>query len=298
MEIDQALRRLGGVATHAQLVCVTSRSAVRRALRRGAVVRDARGRYALPVTAEALRTANALTGVVSHRSAALHRGWQVKLAPPKPEVTVRRKRHLRQGQRDLATVHWADLEPHEVEGLVTSVERTLVDCLRTLPFDEALAIADSALRQGAVSKRRLVAVADGVRGAGAAQVRRVADHASNLAANPFESVLRAIALDVEGLDLQPQLTIRDADGHGRPDLVDRTRRLVVEAESHSWHSRRGALRRDCRRYTKLVLLGWRVLRFAWEDVMHHPDYVRACLERAVADADRQAEPPSRRRRAA
>ncbi|MFP5253237.1 MAG: hypothetical protein ACLGH4_05525 [Actinomycetes bacterium] len=57
---------------------------------------------------------------------------------------------------------------------------------------------------------------------------------------------------------------------------------MVECESHSWHSRRGALRRDCRRYTKLVLLGWPVLRFAWEDVMFHPDYVRECLEAAAA----------------
>jgi len=64
--------------------------------------------------------------------------------------------------------------------------------------------------------------------------------------------------------------------------VDRERRLVVEAESHSFHSRRGALRRDCRRYTKLVLLGWRVLRFAWEDVMFEQGYVRECLEEMAA----------------
>ena len=84
-----------------------------------------------------------------------------------------------------------------------------------------------------------------------------------MAANPFESVPWAIGLDVPGLALRAQVVIRDGEGAGRPDLVDESQRLVVEAESHSWHSRRGALRRDCRRCTKLVLLGWRVLRFAW-----------------------------------
>jgi very-short-patch-repair endonuclease len=88
--------------------------------------------------------------------------------------------------------------------------------------------------------------------------------------------------------LQPQVVIADREGRGRADLVDVQRRLVVEAESHTWHSRRGALRRDCRRYTKLTLLGWRVLRFAWEDVMFHPDYVRECLEAAVGLVDGRA----------
>jgi hypothetical protein len=36
-----------------------------------------------------------------------------------------------------------------------------------------------------------------------------------------------------------------------------------------------------------VLLGWRVLRFAWEDVMFFPDYVRECLVQAAAP-DRDA----------
>lgn len=215
------------------------------------------------------------------------------MVPDLPDVTVRAKRHLAEGQSQGVEPHWSDLAPHEVRQGVTTVERTLVDCLRSLPFDEALAIADSALRHRSISKARLVDLAAGMRGRGAAQARRVAREATPLAANPFESVARAIGLDVEGLDLEPQVVIRDRTGRGRADLVDRSRRLVVECESHSWHSKRGALRRDCRRYTKLVLLGWRVLRFAWEDVMFHPDYVRECLEAAaglVAEQENTASP--------
>jgi very-short-patch-repair endonuclease len=288
MDLVQKLTRLGGVATRRALVRATSRAEFDRAVLRSDIVRDAYGRYALPVADDALRAANRLSGVVSHRSAALHWGWEVKTVPERPDVTVARKRHLLPHQAGDVDLHWYDVEPDEVVGLVTSREQTLVDCMRSLAFDEALAIADSALRHGDITKARLLELADSVKGPGAPQARRVAREATHLAANPFESALRAIGLDVPGLRLEPQVVIADKEGRGRADLVDRERRWVVEAESHSWHSKRGALRRDCRRYTKLVLLGWRVLRFAWEDVMFHPDYVRQCLEAAAAVAPRQA----------
>ena len=292
MTLTQILLRFGGVATRASLVRASSRKEFDAAVARGDIVRDSYGRYALPVADEALRAANRLSGVVSHRSAALHWGWEVKAVPDQPDVTIRRKRHLADGQADGVALHWADLKPDEMADMVTSVDRTLVDCVRSLPFDEALAVADSALRHRSITKAWLAQLADGIVGPGAPQARRVAREATHLAANPFESVLRAIALDVPGIDLKPQVVIADEQGQGRADLVDRKRRWVVEAESHSWHSRRGALRRDCRRYTKLVLLRWRVLRFAWEDVMFHPDYVRECLIAAADCASRQADPAS------
>ena len=288
MNVAQVLQRVGGVASRKVLVQATSRSELRRAVARGEVVRDAHGRYALPVADDALRAANALSGVASHRTAALRWGWEVKTVPERPDVTVRRKRHLAKGQEQGVTLHWADLSASQIDGHATSREQTLVDCMRSLPFDEALAIADSALRHRSITKARLIELADAIKGPGAPQARRVAREATHLAANPFESALRAIGLGVPGLHLEPQVVIADQDGRGRADLVDRERRWVVEAESHSWHSKRGALRRDCRRYTKLVLLGWRVLRFAWEDVMFQPDYVRACLVSAADVTDQQA----------
>ena len=63
----------------------------------------------------------------------------------------------------------------------------------------------------------------------------------------------------------------------RPDLVDEDLRIVLEADSFEWHGKRASLRRDCRRYNLLVVDGWLVLRFAWEDVMHDQEFVRAVL---------------------
>jgi very-short-patch-repair endonuclease len=163
--------------------------------------------------------------------------------------------------------------------------RTVLDCALTLPFDEALVVADSALRQEDLTATSLSEAAARLRGAGRVRATRIAAAASPLAANPFESVLRAIALEVPGLSVVPQVSIAAPGFFARPDLVDVERRLVLEADSHAWHSSRSALRRDCRRYNGLVLLGWTVLRFTWEDVMAYPDLVTDDLVRAVEHAE-------------
>jgi very-short-patch-repair endonuclease len=277
VDVRLELARLGGVAVRGELVAVTSRADVDRALRSGEVVRVARGRYALPVVDDAVGVAHALGGAVSHLSAALHWGWEVKTPARLPDVTVPRHRRLPPGPPG-ATLHWADLSADELAGPVTTPRRTLVDCLRHLPFDEALAVADSALRHESLDQDMLAEMAAAVRGPGSAAARRVAAHASGLAANPFESVLRAIAVDVRGLRLAPQVPVRAPGFWVQPDLVDEERRVVVEADSFAWHGDRRALREDARRYNNLVVRGWRVLRFAWEDVMHDPSYVRSTLE--------------------
>jgi very-short-patch-repair endonuclease len=116
----------------------------------------------------------------------------------------------------------------------------------------------------------------------------VASQASPLAANPFESMLRAIAIEA-GLSARPQVGIslgEDAVVH--PDVVDSGRRIVLEADSWEFHAGRDAHARDCRRYTLLVVHGWTVLRFTWRQVMHDPDFVRWCLVSLVEGAPREA----------
>jgi very-short-patch-repair endonuclease len=81
-----------------------------------------------------------------------------------------------------------------------------------------------------------------------------------------------------GLSVRPQVWI----GNVRPDLVDEELRIVLEADSFEWHGGRAALKRDARRYNLLVVDGWLVLRFAWEDVMFDQRYVRSVLLRLVA----------------
>ena len=164
--------------------------------------------------------------------------------------------------------------------MATSRELTLAQCVRSLPEDEALAIADSALRHGeeAIVKRLIVSA----RGPGRPRMVRVLQAADGRAENPFESVLRSICLAVPGLRVVPQVPITSVEPAVRPDLVDEDLRIVIEADSFAWHGGRADLRRDARRYDLLVADRWVVLRFAWEDVMFDPGFVRSVIEGVVA----------------
>lgn len=270
MDPVAALERLGGAASSRQLLRLTTRRRLRRALARGRVERPARGRYVLPTAADAQRAAARLTAVVCLRSAAAHHGWELKIQPPQPELMVRRGRKLAPQQRAGVAIHWANLAEDQVRDGVTTPLRTVLDCSRILPFDEALAIADSALRSGLVTREELDDL--DVRGAGAAAVRRVLRCADSRAANPFESVLRALCIEA-GLSVEPQATVHLGTGEVQPDLVCRLLLLVIEADSWTFHASRKAHRRDCARYNLLVVRGWRVLRFTWEQVMHDQAYV-------------------------
>ena len=68
----------------------------------------------------------------------------------------------------------------------TRAARTVIDCARDCPFDEALTVADSALRHGHVTREELTRWAELVPSTGRRACLRVAREASGLAANPFE----------------------------------------------------------------------------------------------------------------
>lgn len=265
---------LGGVASRRRLEAMTSRRAVARALVSGDVVAASRSVCRLADLDRSLARATDLGGRVAVVSAAVAHGWEVAAVPDRPWVMLDHSAH-RARAVDVHLV-WGDLR--DEPGLVTSERRTLLDCARRLPFAQALAVADSALRHGR-DLEEFAADATAVRGKGAAAAREVALHASPLAANPFESVLRALAIRA-GLDVRPQVELEVGDGERRvrPDLVDVGRRLVLEADSWEFHGSKQMFQQDCWRYTALVVDGWTVLRFTWWQVMFEPDWVLACLE--------------------
>lgn len=163
-------------------------------------------------------------------------------------------------------------------GLTTSPLATVLLCAQDLPFPDALSVADSALRHGDLTRDELRSAARTPR------QRRVAEYADGRAANPFESSLRAIAIE-EGLGVVPQYEIRARGLVIHPDLVDPIAGVVIEAESWEFHAAdKTAFDSDCERYTALVVTGWRVLRFTWHQVMRNPAYVRACLRELYTGA--------------
>ena len=271
-ELKAFVDEQGGLATAAQIITAFDRPRFERAVADGQVRRVARGRYATYAVDSARDAAVSLTGVVSGLSAAQWWDWEVKRQPERPVVTVPRNRSVR---RDGVVVQRRDLpEGAVVDGIVLSKAETVVDCARSLPFDEALAVADSALRDPTVTRAELLRAADASPRWGRAKVHRVVELADARADNPFESCVRALALDVPGLTLEPQVQV---DNVGWADLVDVRLRIVVECDSWAFHSGPDLFRRDVRRYTDMVRRGWLVVRFVWEDVTGRPDRVRDVL---------------------
>jgi hypothetical protein len=269
----EALERLGGTASAPALLALTSRKRLRTAVRNLRIRKAGRNRYVLPAADQARRAATLCGGYVTHLSAAMHWGWEVRQPPVLPQIGIPSGRAL--PRVGAATVRRLP-RGTATSGLATAPLATVLLCAQDLPFADALCVADSALRHGDVDRDELLAAARTPR------QRRVAEYADGRAANPFESSLRAIAIE-EGLGVIPQFEVRARGLVLHPDLVDPIAGVVIEAESWEFHGKeRAAFDADCERYTALVATGWRVLRFTWRQVMHDAPYVRACLRELYA----------------
>lgn len=241
MDLLTRVDRLGGVASWALLTHWHEPGEVLAAVEVGTLHRTRRGRYALPTADVARRAAHQLSAVVGLRSAAATWGWPLKTQPERPEIIVPRGRKVPPELQRAYAVRWRRLSDRDVASWRTTPLRTVIDCAREFPLDEALAVADSALRCGMVDHQELLLAAgrSPVRGRGRAE--HVAWHASPKPAGPFESVIRGLSLDIAGLRLRPQVLLKVAGRHVRPDLVDEHLRLIVEGDSHEFHTSRHLL---------------------------------------------------------
>lgn len=240
-----------------------------------------------PSTDEATRAAViGVRGTASHTSAAV--AWGIELVQRGPvEVTVPRDRS--RAAWPAAVVHRRDLPPHDVvmvDGLrLTTPLRTVLDLARSLPLEGAVAAADSALRQGLVTLDELLATGSALPAArGRARVCRVGSLVDPSSGSVLESVCRVL-FALAGLPTAlTQYAVRGPDGRllGRVDFAWPEHRLVVETDGYAFHADRRSYRDDRRRTNALVVAGWRVVRFTWEDVMHDPAHVVAVVRKALA----------------
>jgi very-short-patch-repair endonuclease len=273
--VVEVAMRCGGTVTWARLRRELPRRAIERALAEGLLDRVGRGAYALPKSPDALRAAVALGGVASHESAA--RLWFMDTLGAQQTAHITVPRRSRATSTSTAWLHWADLDERDVRGRVTSPLRTVLDCARSLPFADALAVADSALRRELVDVDELACVVARSRASGIRAARRVAAAADARAANQFESALRAIVIEAGLTGFVPQLRIETPHLVARVDLGDAELQIALEADSFEWHGSRSALDRDCRRYDELVRGNWLVLRFSWEAVMFDRPWVAGVI---------------------
>lgn len=279
----------GGLARRRDLAAAgVSRRALARALREGVVRQLAP--HVLGCSEQVdelpLRTAVLATGgVVSHQDAA--RLWGIELVEPAEGMHVTADRNTSRRRHAGTTVHRRALVPADLEerhGLrVTGVVRTLLDLCRSLPVEQAVAAVDSALRQGLCTLAELsTAHAAATRGPGRPRVTHVLALADPASGSVLESLFRVLVLLAGLAPPQSQFSVRSSGRLlARVDFAWPEQRLVVETDGFAFHADRERYRSDRRRTNALVLAGWRVLRFSWEDVRWHPDRVLAELQAAL-----------------
>lgn len=273
MDPVTAVLQSGGIARYAELREVLTRTELSKAVAAGLLIRVGHGRYALPQGQEHLRAAASVSGVLAGLSAAMFWGWKVKVPPERPQVVVPRGRKTSASRRVGIEQRWGEVSAQDRERGVLSQVATALDCARSLPLDAALSVMDSALRDGVPKTSLLLACAQLPR-TGRSRALRVVELADRRAANPFESVLRAVLIDIPGAQFVPQVWVGNV---GRADLVEADRRLVIEADSFEFHSSREAMLRDMERYNGFLAEGYLVLRFGWEHVMFQQNYVREAV---------------------
>ena len=286
-----------GVVTNDDLAgCGLPRATVTRWCHRERLVRVAPRTYLLVELADdrsyhAAVLAACPTAVLSHRAAGALLGLD-GVTHPFPEVTV---------PGSPRAIPWAffhrsgDLERFEVvevDGLrCTDATRTLCDLGAVedeLAVERAL---ESALRRGLTTVSRLrwrgeQLARPGRSGPGV--LRTVLDQRPPGAA-PTGSELETRFVqglrdgDVPVPDRQHQVQLRSG-GSVRLDVAWPAHRLFAELDGAAWHDGWEARRRDMRRQTAVVALGWRPLRFTWDDVVHQPDRTAEAVRLALVSS--------------
>lgn len=309
-EAFSAARPRQGLITRSQLdELEVPQRAFRRALREGHVLRVRRAVYAAkpqPARAKHLvsggrpdpgylaevRAALLSLGegvAAGGRTAAVLWGFDMVVEPHAVVLAVPRGRSWIDVKGVVAGEHRSlDVEEVPVLGFepvrMLSAVATVLDCALTRPTVEAVAIADSAIRVGAVTFEALQHAFRAWSGKpGASRVRRVLALLDPATGSVLESMLR-VHLAQNGMRPESQVSLLDRRGKliGRVDFLFREQRLVVECDGRRRHDPEDARERDRVRDNELERAGWRLLRVTWSDVMHHPDsvisLVRDCLE--------------------
>jgi very-short-patch-repair endonuclease len=193
------------------------------------------------------------------------------------EVTWHESRHL--GERDVTTI----------EGIpVTRPVRTFLDLGLVLSSTELEAVLDHGLHRHlldlATIWRRLEELGD-LR-PGATRVRALLDR--RVAERPAESVLetrfRQLVRDAGLPKPTPQYEIRVNGSRVRVDFAYPDVEIAIELDGAAYHSGEAAKKRDRHRDLRLGAIGWRVLRFDWDEVTRTPEHVLKMLD-AYLDRD-------------
>ncbi|MCK0118431.1 hypothetical protein MWU57_15465 [Isoptericola sp. S6320L] len=212
----------------------------------------------------------------SHSTAALlHGAWTYRV-PRLVHVTHAVNPHVDSDEASIVRRHHTSLPQRDrdrVSGVpVTTKERTLVDCVRTLPTAAALVVCDSLFRCGADPRQvdLLMSTSKGKRGI--VQARRILELCDPRAGSPGESVARLAAVDAGLPRPECQIEAPTRSGTYYVDLGWEDLKVAVEFDGDVKYSGgeygdpEAARRAELARQRALEQEGWIVIRVRWEDL--------------------------------
>jgi hypothetical protein len=234
--------------------------------------------------------------VVSHASAAVLHGLPV-WSKAIDRVHVTRNGSGGGKRRSLVHVHASPLGGGDVTSIgaipVTSLARTVLDLCRTLPFEQAVAAGDHALRLGllATALEEAMTLLEGW--PGTRQARRAIAFLDGRSESAGESVSR-VRIHEAGLPAPvPQREIYGPDGRlvARVDFCWEEQRTVGEFDGKIKYGRllkpgqsiEDVLFDEKRREDALRDLGWQIVRWLWAD-LYRQGVIRDRILRAFARA--------------
>lgn len=226
----------------------------------------------------------------SHRSAAALHGLPVVIRST-TRVEVVRTFGGHGGRSSRLHARTARLLPGEgvfLNGIpATSVERTVTDLVRVLPFPEAVMLVDAALRKGVPRETLLAGLPE--RGRGCRMAERAVTFGDPASESPGESESRA-RLALAGLPTpELQVEIYGADGVfiARPDFLWRSHKVIGEYDGEGKYTGQfgvapvDVIHDEKEREAALEAAGYLVLRWGKRE-LRRPGEVERRVQRALA----------------
>jgi very-short-patch-repair endonuclease len=284
-----ARRQHGIIARHQVLGSGVGLGALATLIERGALVRQLQGVYLVrgaPNTYEASLWVAVLAteGVLGFGTACYL--WQMIDEPPAPitilvphrrRIAVPRGVRVRRRTRPIAAEkRW---------GLPVTVRAmSLMDHLSMIGESASSSLFDRALQRGWLGP------ADVVRRLqtpmwGNSRLRVLADRLGDGAASEFERRLHRLLRSVGLRGWTPNFPVVVNDVLiALIDVAFEDLMLAIELDGLAFHVDHVAFRRDRARQNQLIGLGWRVLRFTWDDLSYRPEYVVRTIRRELGRA--------------
>ncbi len=264
--VVDAVTTLGGVARVGTLMDAgISRYALRATIAEERIVKVRKGWVAVP-SADVYLVAAARAGVVVSCITQARRLGLWVLNEDRPHVAL--NPHGLSGAVG-ATVHWSKpLLPRHPDSLVDPIENVLALVAGCQPFEPALAIWESALRAGLITRQALE------RFDLSSAARRLLSVASHFSDSGLESFVVPRLLWLR-LPIVPQAWIA---GHRVDFLIGDRLALQIDGGHHVGAQRQSDIEHDA----QLMLLGYHVIRVGYVQVIDRWHTVQDVIMRAVA----------------